>query len=94
MKCVEIEVDDQGQVTVGLCPPDEGQNGPEGSQQEESAEKDYMQPAANVDDALAKAKQLLSGQTPNDQADEQKGMEAGYAATRGTPMYDQAGGAQ
>lgn len=48
--CVEIEIDDAGQVTVGVCPPEE----------EAGESKDYMQPAENVAVALEKAKALLS----------------------------------
>jgi hypothetical protein len=48
--CVEIEVDDNGQVTVGVCPPEE----------EAGESKDYMQPAESVEVALEKAKSLLS----------------------------------
>lgn len=48
--CVEIEVDDAGQVTVGVCPPSE----------EAGESKDYMQPAENMAVALEKAKALLS----------------------------------
>ena len=46
--CVLIEVDDQGQVSVGSYP---GDLPPE--------LKQSMQPAQSVDDALAQAKQLL-----------------------------------
>jgi len=49
--CIEIEVDDAGQVTVGVCPPAE----------EAGESKDYMQPAENVAVALEKAKALLNG---------------------------------
>lgn len=48
--CVEIEIDDAGQVTVGVCPPAE----------EAGESKDYMQPAENMAVALEKAKALLS----------------------------------
>ena len=50
--CVEIEIDDAGQVTVGVCPPEE----------EAGEVKDYMQPAESVGVALEKARGLLGGQ--------------------------------
>lgn len=49
--CIEIEVADDGQVTVGVCPPKEG-----------GEPKEYMKPAQSVDDALAQAKSMLAGQ--------------------------------
>lgn len=56
--CIEIEVDDQGQATVGVCPPAEEGGEP----------KDYMQPAGSVQEALQMAAQLLqSGATGADQ---------------------------
>lgn len=48
-KCVEIEIDDTGAVTVGLCPPGE----------EASEPKDYMKPAESIGIALEKARRLL-----------------------------------
>jgi hypothetical protein len=73
--CVEIEMNsDTGEVKVGVCPPEEEAGEP----------KSYMQPAQSVDEALAKAQQLLSqggagqpGQSPDQQ------MAAGYEAVRG-----------
>lgn len=52
--CVEIEVDDQGQVTVGVCPPEQETPG------EEQQDKQYMQPAQSVEEALTTAKDLLT----------------------------------
>lgn len=50
--CIEINIDDQGAVTVGVCPPEEETGEPKG----------YMQPAKSVDDALGTARDLLAGQ--------------------------------
>jgi len=47
--CVEIEIDDSGAVTVGVCPPDE----------EATEPKDYMKPAESIGVALEKARSLL-----------------------------------
>jgi hypothetical protein len=52
--CVEIEIADDGQITVGLCPPREE------SQEDESTED--VQTVGSVDEALQKAKELLSSQ--------------------------------
>lgn len=49
--CVEIEVSDDGQVMVGVDP----------EKAETGEPKGYMQPAASVDEALAKAKSMLDG---------------------------------
>lgn len=69
--CIEIEISDQGAVTVGVCPPE--------PVEETGAQKEYMQPAASVDEALAKAKQLLSGGQP----DQAKQIATGYARAKG-----------
>lgn len=47
--CVNIEIDDDGSVTVGVEPPDD----------EKSEGKEHMQSAENLDVALAKAKAFL-----------------------------------
>lgn len=52
--CVEIDIDDAGNVQVGICPPDE-----------EEGEKEYMQPVESIDVALAKAKAFLNGKQPS-----------------------------
>ena len=52
--CVEIEIDDDGNVQVGICPPDE----------ESGEDKSYMHSAESVEVALAKAKAYLSGKAP------------------------------
>jgi hypothetical protein len=48
--CIEIEVDDAGAMTVGICPPAE----------ESGEDKSYMQPVPDMDAALAKVRELLS----------------------------------
>lgn len=58
--CVEIEIDDQGQVTVGVCPPEEETGEP----------KDYMQPADSLEAALSQAQEILSGSEQNSQDSE------------------------
>jgi hypothetical protein len=50
--CVEIEIADDGQITVGLCPPREE------SQEDESTEN--VEVVDSVDAALEKARALLS----------------------------------
>lgn len=49
--CVEIEIDDAGKLTVGICPPEE----------EAGESKSYMKPVESMDVALAKARHFLSG---------------------------------
>lgn len=74
MICVEIEVDDDGSIAVGVVPqamesaeePGQVPGAPAqppmpGAAPAEDREKKYLQPAASIDDALAKAKQLLAG---------------------------------
>lgn len=73
--CVKIEIDDNGQISVGQEPEEQEQPGADqgaqggGQQQEaaagggaddEAAEKQYMNPVRSVDEALAMAKQLLA----------------------------------
>lgn len=49
--CVEIELDKStGQISVGVCPPEQ-----------EMGEKDYMSNAKSLDQALAVARDLLTG---------------------------------
>lgn len=57
MICVEIEINDNGEISVGVCPP-ENENEP----------KEHLNPVTNLDEALAKAKSLLQQQekTPHD----------------------------
>lgn len=57
--CIEIEVSPDGQVMFGICPPEEESNEPKG----------YMQPVGSIDEALAKAKEVLAGQGEADQND-------------------------
>lgn len=82
--CVEIEIDDQGQVMVGVDPEKEEAPEPKG----------YMQPAQSVEDALQTAKDLLTN--PQAQAAQaapaQPGMDAqaaaqqSFGAIRGGPQ--------
>lgn len=50
MICVEIEIDDSGNIFVGVCPPEN-----------EDEPKEHLNPAKNLDDALSKAKSFLDG---------------------------------
>ena len=47
--CVEIEIGDNGDVSVGVCPPEL-----------ENPSKEHLQPVSSVDEALGMAQQLLS----------------------------------
>ncbi len=62
MICVEIEIDDTGAISVGVCPP-ENENEP----------KEHLNPVMDLNEALAKAKELLtaqqSGKAPTPQED-------------------------
>lgn len=75
MVCIEIEMSDDGKFSVGVCPPEEETGEP----------KEYLQPVADVDAALAQAKQLIEGggqpAQPQQSPDEQ--MAAGYSSVRG-----------
>lgn len=54
MATVEIEIGDDGKVSVGMCPPSE-----------EAAEpKEHLKPAKSLDDALAQARTLLQHVAP------------------------------
>lgn len=70
--CVEIEIDDAGQVTVGVCPPGEESGEP----------KDYMQPASDVAAALETARGLLGGQ-----GEQKPAMPAAKPATMKEAMF-------
>lgn len=70
---VLIEVEDDGSVTVGTPPEESGVDGSRpamgGMMSEEQSDKSFMQPVGSVDEALAKAKDILSGaQQPEGQA--------------------------
>ena len=85
MPCVEIETKEDGTVTWGVCPPEEETGEP----------KDYMQPAASVDEALAKAKEALGGaaaQSPDDQWNQVQ-KDRAMANQPGGPMMNQPMGA-
>lgn len=74
--CVEIEVDEDGSVLVGMVPPEQEQGG-EGAppaaeaaagaagpdQGEEEAEKAYMKPVKDIASALQVAGDMLQGQS-------------------------------
>lgn len=69
--CVRIELNTKtGQIMVGMEQPDS----PDGAEESEESEDDSMQPAKDINDAMAQAKMLLEsgGQSrnPNPQADE------------------------
>lgn len=69
MLSIEIEVNDQGQVSVGISPPAE-----EAQQADQMADKGYMHPVASVDEALAMVQQLLAqAQQPQQQAQRPQG---------------------
>lgn len=61
MKTVEIEINDQGQVTVGEPPQAE-----ETGQPDMQEDKSYMRPAASVDEALNQARTILSSASTED----------------------------
>lgn len=85
MKTVCIELDDNGQFSVGIEPENESAlNGgaPEGSPQEEQGDKSFMQPAASLDDALEQARQLLSDGADTAQAND-AAFQSGFKAVRG-----------
>lgn len=50
MICVEIEIADDGSISVGQCPPEQ-----------EQGEKDYMNGVPNLDAALQAARAILQG---------------------------------
>lgn len=57
MLCVEIEMNDAGEYSVGICPP-ESENEP----------KEHLNPMGSLEEALAQAKAMLAGsqQSPQD----------------------------
>ena len=72
---VEIQIDDRGRFLVGQI-PQRTQSGRPAS--------NYLQPAADVDDALEKAREILTG--AERKADEQMGV--GY--NRAKPLFSDA----
>lgn len=56
MVCVEIEINDSGEISVGVCPPEN-----------ESEPKEHLNSIGSIDEALAKAKELLQGQSQSPQ---------------------------
>lgn len=102
-----IELDDDGTVSVGEEPPEaevpeqSGAAPAEGAEAaptgtaaaggEEEAEKAYMKPAKNIDDALRQAKALL--EQPQTTDGSQSPFEQGFAQAQGAPdMGGTAGG--
>lgn len=63
--CVEIEMNDQGDYSVGVCPP-ENENEP----------KEHLHPSQSLDAAIAEAKQILQqqAQSPQDAVLSEMGM--------------------
>jgi hypothetical protein len=74
---VEIELAEDGTVTVGAEPPDaQGEGTPTGQGDQPGADdKAYMQPAKSVEDALMIAKDLLTNPQAQ-QAAQQGGFDA------------------
>jgi len=75
---VEIQVDDRGRVSVGEIPQ------PQRTQPGRPASTSHLQPAADMDDALEKAREILTG--AERKADEQMGV--GY--NRAKPLFSDA----
>lgn len=88
MKVIEIHVGDDGTFMVG-CPPEEGAApmvGEEsllGGEAGGDAEADYLQPARNLEEAIAMVRELASGETPEAEMQAESDMDAGYKAGRG-----------
>lgn len=76
-KTVCIEVDAQGQYTVGLEP-----QGMEG-QESEDQEKSYMSPVKSLDDALRVAKDLLTSDQAQS-AENDQAFQGGFNKALGT----------
>lgn len=55
MISIEIEIADDGSVTVGMQPPSE-----EAANTDKVDDKSYMQPAKSIDDALAMVKAMAN----------------------------------
>jgi hypothetical protein len=75
---VEIVVDDRGRVSVGAIPQ------PQRTQPVRPESTSHLQPAADVDDALEQARDILTGAERD--ADEQMGV--GY--NRAKPLFSDA----
>lgn len=56
MICVEIELNDQGGYSVGVCPPED-----------ENEPKEHLHPSKTLDAALAEARSLLQQQQQSPQ---------------------------
>lgn len=77
--CIEIEVSDDGQVTVGVCPPEEESGEPKG----------YMKPAQSIDEALAQAKSMLAGGQTQQPAQAQPAQEGDAANAAAAKAFNQ-----
>lgn len=82
---VVIEIDAQGQISVGAEPPDQ----PEGQQEqpgdEEAAEQSYMQRAKSIDDALRIAGDLLRNAPQVRDAQGQEGFDSVFPQKAAQP---------
>jgi len=76
---LEIQVDDRGRVSVGEIP-----QRPQPAQPGRPASTSHLRPAADVEDALEKAREILTG--AEREADEQMGV--GY--NRAKPLFTDA----
>jgi hypothetical protein len=94
MKTVCIEMADDSTFMVGMEPEGADAGMTEGSAGEMERDKSYMQPVASIDEALAMAKELLSGNAGSDMSPEKMfeqpkqpadAMQAGFQKARGMP---------
>jgi hypothetical protein len=100
-KCVCIEMEDDGSISVGLEPTDMaeggqgGGGGAEGSQGQEDAESSYMKPAKSLDDALQVAKDLLTSDQAQQAQDgpdvARQAMQDGFNGTANPQMLTSRG---
>jgi len=80
MACILIEVNEQGQASIGSYP----------SEQIPPEIKQSLQPVESVDLALEQARSLLTEEQPDGQTESQEtaSFEKGYEQGRGTPMFE------
>lgn len=78
-KTVIIQCDDQGQYAVGEEPANEDQAG--GG--DEGAEQQALEPAKDLDDALAKAKALFAQSEQQSGADNEAAFQQGFQGVAG-----------
>lgn len=75
--CVEISIDDQGQISVGTCA---------------QPDSDNLQPVGSLKEALMQAAELLQGQDNGDQESAESNQEAfeqGYKGVNGGASVSQ-----